>query len=121
MCDSEVAAAICARCRGPLCFEHLAPASGRCVDCEHDLQRSLASLPLGRWWAAGFALALPTFYLLAVPLQEGWRRRVWAWGAFSAGVAVLEAFLLSVVLAGMLASALVELRKRWQRRSFLGG
>ncbi|HZO14720.1 MAG TPA: hypothetical protein VFB62_15710 [Polyangiaceae bacterium] len=120
VCQHALGAERCARCREPLCLEHLPLAhEGRCHACEHDYQSALAKLPLGRWWCTGFACALPMFLVLIGPVQGSWRHRVWVWGAFGASIAIVEALVITLVAAALLATALVHLRLHLQRRAFL--
>lgn len=110
----------CRRCERALCLEHVPVAGQCCPSCEHAYQEELASLPLRRWWWAGFAAAWPVLPLCVGPLQGRWRAQMWAWGALPTGLALVEAAVMTLVLGLAVGETMVWWRRRRHRQLYLG-
>jgi hypothetical protein len=118
-CRNRSAVAQCARCSAPLCIAHVPLGGERCSGCEESYRHACARLWPSGWRGAGFLAAAPAAWLLADPLARQWQGKVLVWGAFTSGLALLEAAIILLGGGALLGWLVWRARLALARRRFL--
>ena len=106
----------CGSCRRRLCLEHIPLGGDACLDCEVAYQRSRDDLDMLPWFLLGFAVPWAVFAMLYESIARfgpsGGVR------AITTGIPLLDAALMTSVLAFFAGKAAIAVRMAFHRRAF---